>query len=93
MSAPSTVLTLADRILPDGCWTVDTAPIVAAAVAAAGSAKARQGFPRFQLRVDGQTLHTERADTLAKWLGEIKSGETCRVWRNAGNGATINFDA
>ena len=92
MSAPSTILTLAEITLPDGCWTVDTAPIVASAVAAARGPKERQGFPRFCLRVDGQAMHTERADTLAKWMSSIRSGASCRVFRNGGKGATIDFD-
>lgn len=91
-SAPYTILTLSEITLPDGCWTVDTAPIVAAAVAAARPPKERQGFPRFMLKVDGETQMTERADTLAKWLSTIIAGASCRVFRNAGNGATIQFN-
>jgi hypothetical protein len=93
MSAPSTHFTLATITLPDGCWTVDTAPVVAAAVAAARPAKERQGFYRFCLHIDGERLRTNREDILTKWMSSITAGATCRVFRNAGKGATIDFTA
>jgi len=90
MSA-STEITLAKVNLPDGCWTVDTATVIAAAVACARSPKERQGFPRFQLRVDGSLFHTDRKEMLAKWIECCAAGAKCRVFRNAGKGATIDF--
>jgi hypothetical protein len=93
MFAPSTDFTLATITLPDGCQAPDTAPVIAAAVAAARSPKERQGFDRFTLRVDGQVLRTDRRDTLAKWMSSIVSGAKCSVFRNMGQGATIDFDS
>jgi hypothetical protein len=93
MFAPAIDFTLATITLPDGCQAPDTAPVVAAAVAAARPAKERQGFDRFTLRVDGEVLKTDRRDTLAKWLGQIRSGAKCSVFRNIGQGATLDFDA
>ncbi|CAB4162395.1 hypothetical protein UFOVP783_41 [uncultured Caudovirales phage] len=92
MNTPVPTITLDEITLPDGCWTVNTAPVVAAAVAAARPPKEREGFPRFSLKVDGRWLRTARAETLAQWVSAIRPGAKYRVFRNGGKGATIDFD-
>lgn len=87
-------ITLSRIPRPDGCVMPDTYPVVAAAVtAAAGPSKARQGFPRFCLQVDGERLRTDRQDILRKWLESVAIGSTCTVFRNGGKGATIQVTA
>lgn len=65
----------------------------AAVAAAAKTAKTKRGtFPRFMVRIDEKTYWFTRIRPLEKFLETISIGSVCRVFRNAGGGATIDFD-
>jgi len=89
---PVRTFTLSRITLPDGCVMPNVPPVLAAAMTACGLARERQGFPRFRLQVDGHIATTDRLATLRTWLEAIAIGSTCRVFRNGGQGATIDFD-
>ena len=80
--------------LEDGCACPHIQPVVDAAVAAAAkTAKTKRGtFPRFMVRIDEKTYWFTRIRPLEKFLETISIGSVCRVFRNAGGGATIDFD-
>lgn len=88
--------TLESYTTQDGCIAVWTLPVIKAAVKAAavreGRRASERALPRFTVKVDGDSLTCERSDRLAKILSDIRSGAKCRVFRNAGFGATIDFD-
>lgn len=89
-----TTLTLSLIIRPDGCLMPDTAPVIAAAVKAAESRRGavRGNMPRFTLKVDGLSRYYKTVAALTTALESIAGGSACRVFRNAGFGATIDFN-
>lgn len=54
-------------------------------------AKTRAGFPRFLVKVDCQWIKIKTLPSLRKTIASIYS-ETPRIFVNAGNGLTIDFD-
>lgn len=87
-----TRITLQPLKLADGCTTIDTSPVLAAALPFIGTAAQRFGFPRFTVVVDDIHHRFERKDAFCRFLAEIQSGSTCRIYRNMGKGVTLNFD-
>ena len=90
------VFTLTRRELPDGCWDTFAEPVIRHAVRCATpregfGAKART-LPRFLIKVDEETLSVGTVPALRKLLASVNPGAKCRVFRNAGFGATIDFE-
>lgn len=80
----------------NGCIAPFTQPIERKA---ANLAKPRDGqraslraVPRFTVKVDGNVFRCAKIPTLHNFLSSIVVGAKCRVFRNAGWGATIDFD-
>jgi hypothetical protein len=80
--------------LPNGCIGVDTTPIVAAAKAAAAKRPGQTRGPMVQFLVilDGEFHFIKSTRALKKLLNRESRGSRCQVFRNAGNGATVDFD-
>lgn len=92
----STTFKLEKQTLPDGCAQPFIAPVVRAAVTCAkvreGRTAAERTLPRFTVKADGERHEFTQTRALEKLLSCIAIGSTCRVFRNAGFGATIDFD-
>jgi hypothetical protein len=92
-----TIITLETQTLSNGCTQTYAKPVVKAAIKAAevreGRTASERAMPRFLVKVDGERHEFKQARTLEKFLFSIKSGATCQVFRNAGFGATIDFDS
>lgn len=90
------IITLQKQELENGCIQPWIYPVVMAALKAAklpeGRTAAQRALPRFLVKVDGQRYEFKQERTLAKFLLQIAIGAKCRVFRNRGLGATINFD-
>ena len=56
------------------------------------SEKSRGTFPRFTLKVDGDRLTFNDLGSLRRAMSTMLKGHVARIWRNAGQGATISFD-
>lgn len=80
--------------LPNGCVGVDVNPLVAAAKAAAARRPGQELGPmvKFVVRVDGEQRECKSVRALEKVLQDIMPGAKCRIFRNAGFGATVDFD-
>ncbi|MEK0448760.1 MAG: hypothetical protein RL088_1028 [Verrucomicrobiota bacterium] len=93
----TTTIKLETQTLANGCTQAFAKPVVKAAVKAAevreGRTASERAMPRFLVKVDGEKHEFKQARTLEKFLSCIAIGSTCRVFRNAGFGATIDFDA
>lgn len=90
------MITLEKQTLENGCIQAWATPVVTAAVKAAevreGRTASERATPRFLVKVDGERHEFKQVRTLEKFLACIAIGSTCRVFRNAGFGATIDFD-
>ena len=80
----------------NGCTNPYARPVVTAAVKAAkpreGRLASERAMPRFLVKIDGERHEFKQERTLAKFLLGVAIGSRCRVFRNAGFGATIDFD-
>jgi hypothetical protein len=47
---------------------------------------------KFVVRVDGEQRECKSVRALEKVLQDIMPGAKCRIFRNAGFGATVDFD-
>jgi hypothetical protein len=92
-----TTIKLETQTLSNGCTQAWVQPVVKAAAKAAevreGRTAAERATARFLVKVDGERHEFKQARTLSKFLACIAIGSTCRVFRNAGFGATIDFDS
>lgn len=92
-----TIIKLETQTLSNGCTQSYVKPVVKAAVKAAevrdGRTASERATPRFLVKVDGERHEFKQARTLEKFLLNIAIGSTCQVFRNAGFGATIDFDS
>jgi hypothetical protein len=78
--------------LPSGCVGVDTKPLIAAAKAAVARRVEIDPMVKFTVKVDGEFHFIKSIRALEKVLQAITPGSKCRVFRNAGFGATLDFD-
>ena len=80
----------------NGCIAPFVFPVVQAAVKAAevreGRTASERATPRFLVKIDGERHEFKQERALAKFLMGVAIGSTCHVFRNAGFGATIDFD-
>lgn len=79
----------------DGCLCINTLPLIRAAVFAAKSrnkSASGRATARFTVKIDGEKFTCEREDKLASILSSVAGGSKCRIFRNAGWGATLDFD-
>ena len=89
----TTTIKLETQTLANGCIQAYAKPVVKAAEVREGRTASERAMPRFLVKVDGEKHEFKQARTLEKFLACIAIGSTCRVFRNAGFGATIDFDA
>lgn len=88
------IITLQWKTLENGCVAIDCGDLIKAANECAAPRKGcrRGAFPRYILKCDGERVETSNVRRLLKELQTIRAGSKCRVFRNAGYGATIDFD-
>jgi hypothetical protein len=80
--------------LSDGSIGVDTKPLIEAAKAAAARRHGQElgSMVKFTVQVDGERHECKSVRALEKVLQAITPGAKCRIFRNAGLGATLDFD-
>jgi hypothetical protein len=88
------ILELRQVQLSNGCVGVDAAPLIAAAKAAAARRPGQElcHAVKFTVCLDGERHECKSVKALEKVLQAITPGSKCRVFRNAGFGATLDFD-
>jgi hypothetical protein len=82
-------LILGSKLTDCGCVIRDTQPIFSLANVTANPPRERGNFPKFTLIIDGESIQTNSRSKVEQILQCVSSGEKFRIFRNAGNGATI----
>jgi hypothetical protein len=89
----TTTLTLGIAITEDGCTARDTGAFLSLASLLRGVVKRQHGkFTGFRVKVDGEWTTLKSLDSLDKFLQDINWGGVAKVFRNADQGVTIDFD-
>lgn len=82
-------ITLGSKLTECGCLIRDTQPVFSLANATANPPRERGDFPKFTLQIDDECIQTNSRAKLEAIFQCISSGQRFRIFRNAGQGATI----
>lgn len=82
-------IAMGSRLTECGCLVRDTQPVFSLANATANPPRERGDFPKYTLKFDDECIQTNSRSKVERILQCMTSGQKFRIFRNAGQGATI----